>query len=130
MKRQFAFLLGFMLVSASLGFLIGAFVSDNHNTSMEELAQSQLAGLQEGFDKGFISGQDYQKGVYANLTNQTPKNKNWYFWAGYYGNTSNDKSMSIDRTTQINPYYIYSEKLYSANLTMAEIIHDIYNNGS
>lgn len=59
--------------------------------------QGKYLGLQEGFDQGFISGQQYQTGLYIlyNNININSINQTWYVIAGQFNYTSN-----------LNPYKI------------------------
>ncbi len=110
---QSSFKLIVILIIAAV--TVAIVVSDLRENRTEVYAKGMQAGLEQGFDQGFISGQDYQQGVYARQNNESPERKNWYFWAGYYGNTTNENSSKIDGiakavigndnlTSDINPY--------------------------
>lgn len=114
-KSKNTLILASILCIVALGYYTIKAQEQADNDRIELYCKGKLLGLEEGFDQGFISGKDYQKGVYAAANNQTSAGKNWYFWAGYYGNTTNENSSRIDGlaawllgrdnlTTDVNPY--------------------------
>lgn len=82
-----------------IGFVMGTILTVSVAVMISPIgevwAQEKLSGLEEGFDKGFISGQQYQTGldilhrrIDADTINQT-----WYVWAGF-----------MEKTTDLNPF--------------------------